>query len=304
MLLSKEKMKEIVREYYETYYDVENLKIEIGKNATILIEFIQRVCGLNEKKKITLKTSDIEAILTNYLKENGYKIEEIDFYDTEELQKKHGENIGNVSMMQIPKKRIKVTNLRYEKALIVVDMVNGFVREGILHDEKISDIIPRQYSLIKENIHAGNLTIFIKDTHEMDSIEHKRFGGIPHCVKNTPECELVDELKEFENLSHVVSIEKNSTSFMEAEKMRELLKRLVKLREVNIIGCCTDICVVNGAIGLANYFDERNREVDIKVHEDAVGTYESPIHNREKYTNAAKLLMAQQGISLVRNKSI
>lgn len=33
----------------------------------------------------------------------------------------------------------KVKNLEvYEGMLIVVDMVNGFVREGVLHDEKIA----------------------------------------------------------------------------------------------------------------------------------------------------------------------
>ena len=38
----------------------------------------------------------------------------------------------------------------YEGCLIVVDMVNGFVREGVLHDPNISKIIPRQIELIKE----------------------------------------------------------------------------------------------------------------------------------------------------------
>ena len=29
----------------------------------------------------------------------------------------------------------------YKRCLIVVDMVNGFVREGVLHDEKIARMI-------------------------------------------------------------------------------------------------------------------------------------------------------------------
>ena len=37
----------------------------------------------------------------------------------------------------------------YKKALIVVDMVNGFVREGVLHDDNISRVIPRQIELIE-----------------------------------------------------------------------------------------------------------------------------------------------------------
>ena len=37
----------------------------------------------------------------------------------------------------------------YKKCLIVVDMVNGFVREGVLHDKEIERIIPNQIKLIK-----------------------------------------------------------------------------------------------------------------------------------------------------------
>ena len=71
-----------------------------------------------------------------------------------------------------------VKNLKiYKKCLIVVDMVNGFVREGVLHDPKIANIIPRQIELIEENIKNGGLTIFIKDTHNEDAVEFKRFGN-------------------------------------------------------------------------------------------------------------------------------
>ena len=38
----------------------------------------------------------------------------------------------------------------YHKALIIVDMINGFVREGNLHDYRIAKTIPRQLELIKE----------------------------------------------------------------------------------------------------------------------------------------------------------
>ena len=45
----------------------------------------------------------------------------------------------------------------YEKALIIVDMVNGFVREGGLADKYIEHTIKRQLELIdeyeKNNIH-------------------------------------------------------------------------------------------------------------------------------------------------------
>ena len=195
----------------------------------------------------------------------------------------------------------KINNLEvYKKCLIVVDMVNGFVREGVLHDETIANIIPRQIELIEGNQEEKELTIFIKDTHDEDAVEFKRFGGTKHCVRGTSEAELVDELKLYEGRENTISIEKNSTSYMEAPKFRKLIKELKNLKEINIVGCCTDICDFNGTMALANYFDEWNRDVEIRVHQDAVATYAEG--SRQNYVDAAYLLMEQQGIQLVKKR--
>lgn len=195
----------------------------------------------------------------------------------------------------------KINDLKiYKKCLIVVDMVNGFVGEGVLHDNEISKIIPRQIELIKKNHYEKGLTIFIRDTHDEDSVEFKRFGNTKHCVMGTNESNLVDELKPFENLNNAISIEKNSTSYMESPIFREVIKELINLEEVDVVGCCTDICVFNGTMGLANYFDEWNRDVRVKVHLDAIATYSEK--DRQKYVDAAYLLMEQQGIELVKKR--
>ena len=188
----------------------------------------------------------------------------------------------------------------YKKCLIVVDMVNGFVRTGVLHDEEIAKVIPRQIKLIKDAQKEEWLIIFIKDTHNINSKEFKRFGYTTHCLKGTYQAELVDELKEYEDEDNTISIEKNSTSFMEAPKFREVVKQLENVKEYNIVGCCTDICVFNGSMGLANYLDEWNKDVIIKVYEDSIATYNEA--NRGDYVNAAKLLMKQQSIQLVKKK--
>ena len=188
----------------------------------------------------------------------------------------------------------------YKKCLIVVDMVNGFVREGVLHDKEIERIIPNQIKLIKSTLGAGELVIFIKDTHSTNSTEFKRFGNTHHCIKGTKEADLVDELIPYEGLVNTISIEKNSTSFMEAPDFRKIVKELNNVEEYGICGCCTDICVVNGAIGLANYNDQWNRDVTIKAYKDAIATYGENI--RQNYIDAAYLLMEQQGIQLVKRK--
>lgn len=194
-----------------------------------------------------------------------------------------------------------VKNLKvYETALIVVDMVNGFVNEGVLHDKNIKKIVPRQLELLEETEKKGSLIILVKDTHNNTATEFKRFGGKPHCVKGTKEAELIDELKPFEQKANVITVEKNSTSLMEAPEFREIVRQAENLKEVNFVGCCTDICVFNGAMGLANYYDEWNRDVEINVHEDAIATYSED--ERGEYIESAKLLMKLQGINLVSKK--
>ena len=195
----------------------------------------------------------------------------------------------------------KVKNLKvYKGMLIVVDMVNGFVREGVLYDEKIADVIPRQIELIKDAKSRGDLIVFIKDTHDENAVEFKRFGGTKHCVRGTSEANLVDELLPFENDEDTISIEKNSTSFMEAPEFRNLIAELYNIERVDVVGCCTDICDFNGTMGLANYFDQTNRNVELNVHTDAVATYAQDA--RKNYVDAAYLLMEQQGIQLVKKR--
>ena len=188
----------------------------------------------------------------------------------------------------------------YEKALIIVDMVNGFVEEGVLHDKKISRIIPRQLELIQKNHQQQGLTIFIKDSHTERSTEFKRFNNTKHCLTGSKESKVVDDLKEWESAPDTISIMKNSTSFMESPDFRQTVEQLTSLKAIDIVGCCTDICIVNGAIALANYFDQWNKDIPITVHEDAIATYDE--ENRSNYVGAAKLLMAQQGIQLVKKR--
>lgn len=194
-----------------------------------------------------------------------------------------------------------VKNLKvYETALIVVDMVNGFVNEGVLHDKNIKKIVPRQLELLEEAEKKGSLIILVKDTHNKNATEFKRFGNTTHCIKGTSEAELIDELKPFEQKDNVITVEKNSTSLMESPEFRKIVRQAENLKEVNFVGCCTDICVFNGAMGLANYYDQWNRDVTINVHEDAIATYSE--EDRGEYVQSAKLLMKQQGINLVSKK--
>lgn len=183
-----------------------------------------------------------------------------------------------------------------KQLLIVVDMVNGFVRKGAMADPKIAKIIPEQLRLIKMILAKKEGLAFIKDAHELDCREFERFPI--HCVIGTEEAELVDELKPYEKEALVYR--KNSTSAIFAPNFMEDIKRMKNLKEVIVTGCCTDICDMNLAIPLQNYFDQNNQKVDIVIPTNAVETYDAPYHNRDEYTEMAYKFFEQSGIQLVK----
>ena len=182
----------------------------------------------------------------------------------------------------------------YEKLLVVVDMVNGFVKYGNMADSYINHITPRIKELLDEFVLSGECISFICDSHEKNSSEFKKFPI--HCIKGSGEEEVISELQEY--LKHANIYEKNSTSTMFAPNFMNDLEKMKKLKEVIITGCCTDICVLNLAIPLSNYFDQNNRDVLLTIYKDAVETYDSPLHNRDEYNSMAFKLMKQNLINV------
>lgn len=179
--------------------------------------------------------------------------------------------------------------------LINVDMVNGFVKKGAMADTYIKHIIPEHIKLMTEVQEKENGKIaIIKDTHKENCREFNRYPV--HCVEGTEEAELVEELEQFEEKSLVYN--KNSTSTIYAPNFLEDIDKMINLEEITIIGCCTDICIINLAIPLQNYFDQKNRNILIKIPKNAVETYDSPTHNRDEYNEIAFKLMEQAGIKL------
>ena len=186
------------------------------------------------------------------------------------------------------------TKEELQELLIVVDMINGFIKEGNMADETINHITPKIIKLIEKTLEKNEGLAFIKDTHNENSTEFKKFPI--HCLQGTSEAELIDELKSYEKDALVY--EKNSTSTMFAKGFINDIDKMKALRKVIITGCCTDICVLNLAIPLVIYFDETDRQIEVEVVEDAVETYDAPYHNRNEYNEMAFKLMKQAGVRI------
>ena len=179
-----------------------------------------------------------------------------------------------------------------KRLLIVVDMVNGFVNEGNMADPYIAHIIPKIEETINDFINEEEGVFFIRDSHPENAAEFRKFPV--HCLEGTSESELVPELQPYE--SYGFTFRKNSTSTMFAEGFTEALEEMEALEEVTVCGCCSDICVLNLAVPLTNYFDQKERRIQVYAPADLMETYDAPVHNREEYNRMTLLLMNQAGI--------
>ena len=186
---------------------------------------------------------------------------------------------------------------KIEKLLINVDMINGFINSGPMADKTIANIIPEQIRLIEMITREEEGIAFIKDSHSENCREYDHYPK--HCLQGSYEAELVDELKGYETKALVYL--KNSTSAIFNERFLQDLNKMIALKEVIITGCCTDICILNLALPLQNYFDEHNMRIMITLPINCVETYNSDEHNRTEYNQMAFKLMKQAGIDVIDN---
>lgn len=169
-----------------------------------------------------------------------------------------------------------------KELLFVVDMVNGFVKEGSMHDAEIMKIV----DVIVQECEAHEHRLFIADTHEENAIEFKSFPI--HCVRGTSEAKIIDELKPYAD----DILEKNSTNTFHVLD-KEILKNYDSFK---IVGCCSDICVMQLALSLKTYLNQMDMPQQVIVAEKGIATYDAPYHPAGEYHRMALNMMAQSGI--------
>lgn len=190
--------------------------------------------------------------------------------------------------------QMSVSELIPEKtALIIVDVVNGFIREGAMASPIVEKIVPSVAALAEACRSRGIPVAALADCHKEDCAEFASFP--PHCVEGTSESELVDELKD----KDCYVIKKNSTNgFHEKEFMRNLVSR-PSVTAFVVAGDCTDICVMQLCLTLKTWFTQQNRAAEIIVPINCVETYDAPNHNADFMNIAAYKIMKDSGIKFV-----
>jgi nicotinamidase/pyrazinamidase len=153
--------------------------------------------------------------------------------------------------------------------LVVVDMQNGFLREGNLASDRCLAVLPAVRREVDDAIAAGRRVLFTADTHEIDDAEFAVFPE--HCVRGTREADLVDELLPLLDRDDVLLLRKRRYSALFETEMEGHLHRF-GVDSVRICGVCTDICVLHTVADL------RNRDLPVTVAVQATGTFEGPGH--------------------------
>lgn len=175
--------------------------------------------------------------------------------------------------------------------LVIVDIVNGFVREGAMHSERVEDIIPPVVSLMKKCSERKIAMTAFADCHEADCGEFLSFP--PHCIRGTSESEIVDEIKA---QGGYIQIDKNSTNGFHEKAFTRLLADNPGIDTFIVTGDCTDICVMQLCLSMKTYFNAADKPCRIIIPTDCVETYDAPCHNGAFMNIAAYKLMKDSGI--------
>ncbi len=152
-----------------------------------------------------------------------------------------------------------------KKILVVVDVQNDFVYGSLGSDEAVA-VVPNIVKKVNEYKNNGDFIIFTKDTHEVNYLNTQEGRKLPveHCIRNTYGWEIISELAVEEEFPDFKKIRYKDTfgyhwDWLPWIGMFELDKPTY---EVEIIGLCTDICVITNALCLKTEFPEVEITVD------------------------------------------
>ena len=143
----------------------------------------------------------------------------------------------------------------YEKrTLIVIDMQNDFI-DGSLGTKEAQAIVSNVQKKIEEYKANGNDIFFTRDTHYENYFATSEGKHLPveHCIKRTFGWQISDKL-DTESAKGI--IDKNTFGF------RQWWQYDFDCDEIELVGLCTDICVVSNALILKATYPEIQITVD------------------------------------------
>lgn len=140
------------------------------------------------------------------------------------------------------------------KILVVVDMQNDFIT-GSLGTKEAQTIVPNVKKKIEETYKNKGYVFFTRDTHDedyLDTLEGKKLP-VPHCLSNSWGWEITEDIRAKDNADWDV-INKTTFGSIYLGTLITSYANYGNVDEIELIGLCTDICVISNAIMLKAKF--------------------------------------------------
>lgn len=141
------------------------------------------------------------------------------------------------------------------KVLIVVDMQNDFI-DGSLGSKEAQAIVPNVKKKIAEAVKNGDHIIYTRDTHFEDYLDTKEGKKlpVPHCVYRTNGWKIADSLLPPGWYEKVYILDKFTFGSKDLPSIIASNEEMLSCSEIELLGLCTDICVVSNALMLKSHF--------------------------------------------------
>ena len=145
--------------------------------------------------------------------------------------------------------------------LVAVDLQKDFI-SGALGTKEAEAIVPAAAARIRECREAGAEVFATLDTHEADYLQTRegRRLPVPHCIRNTEGWQPDPVIREA--LGDCTLVEKPTFGSV---RLPELIRNRIGTDEdvtIELLGLCTDICVVSNALLLKAAFPEAEIRVN------------------------------------------
>lgn len=144
-----------------------------------------------------------------------------------------------------------------KKLLVVVDMQNDFV-DGALGTAEAKAIVPAVVEKVVKATNAHTDVVFTRDTHGENYLDTKEGQMLPvaHCICGTEGWQIIPQLEAYTINKKIF----DKPTFGSLALMEYVLGE--QFDDIEVIGLCTDICVISNVMLLKAALPEAEITVD------------------------------------------
>ena len=146
------------------------------------------------------------------------------------------------------------------KRLVVVDMQNDFI-DGALGTKEAAAIVPKVLEKIKK---FKGQVFYTRDTHQenyLETLEGKKLP-VKHCIAGTKGWELHRDIQALVQENHSMIFDKPTFGSMALAGFLNGIQKVAPIDAIELVGLCTDICVISNALLLKSVLPDTKILVD------------------------------------------